>query len=223
MLHLPRVDRQDGRPAPGDLRPALRRLHRRLLVPVPDERPAERRAPEDADVTAPVARQLAERPAAGEVAVARLDDAEGGAGHVGEHDVLLLGQLPDVDVTRAEGQRPRHRHLLVTVAVAGDVQVHPGAVGRQHAARDEPQAELRLVTGDEHAVGVRPRPGGRAGPPRRRQRSLGRRRRGRPRAVAGAQPDRTAGARARRRPPGRAMAAGADARQGGAPSTSGAR
>ena len=49
-----------GGPAPGDLRAAPRRLDRGLLVLVPDERPAERRAPEVAEPPEPLLEEAAD-------------------------------------------------------------------------------------------------------------------------------------------------------------------
>ncbi len=68
--------RHQGRTAPRDLRTAVRRADRGFLVLVPDQRPAQRFAPEVTDVLGTVARKRADEPAVGQELVARLDDAE---------------------------------------------------------------------------------------------------------------------------------------------------
>src|SRR4051812_18346343 len=94
------------RATPADLRSALRGLDRRLLVLVPDQRPAQRLAPEVADGGQTVAGQRADESAAGEKVAAGFGDAELVALGIREHEVSLLGQLTDVDVSPAEGERP---------------------------------------------------------------------------------------------------------------------
>ena len=101
--------RPHRRTTPRDLRAAARRLDRGLLILVPDQRPAQCLAPEVADLLRAVAGQLTEEPAAGEEVVARLDDAELVALGIGEHHVLLLRELPDVEVPAAEPECPLHR------------------------------------------------------------------------------------------------------------------
>src|SRR5690606_10245355 len=96
-----------------DLRTALRGLDRRLLVPVPHQRPVQRRAPEQADLPGAVTGDLAEEAAPVEELVTRLDHAELVTLGVGQDDVPLLGTLPDVDVAGAELERSLHRLLLV--------------------------------------------------------------------------------------------------------------
>src|SRR3954447_20041285 len=88
----------ERRTAPRDLGAALGRLDRGLLVLVPHQRPAECLAPEVAHLLRAVARESAEKPAAGEEAVAGRDDAELVALRVGEDDVVRVGALPDVEV-----------------------------------------------------------------------------------------------------------------------------
>ena len=130
-----------GWTTPRDLRAALGRLDRGLLVLVPDEGPAQRLAPEVSDGLGAVAGHFPHEPAAGQEAVARLDDAELVALGVGQHHVLLLGQLPDVKVVRAESERLRHRRRLVLEGGAGQVEVHRVQAGLGLRAGDEPQPE----------------------------------------------------------------------------------
>src|SRR5271166_6213392 len=108
--------RHQRRAAPGDLRTAVWRANRGLLVLIPDQRPAQRFAPEVPDLPRTLAGKRSDEPAVGEEAVARLDDAELVALGVCEHDMALLRALADVDVPGAESQRPRHRLLLVLEA-----------------------------------------------------------------------------------------------------------
>src|SRR4051812_11794172 len=95
------------RAAPGDLRTASWRLDRGLLVLVPDQRPAQRLAPEVAHLLRAVARERSDEATAGEEAVARLGDAELVAFGVCEYDVALFRALADVDVAGAEREGPR--------------------------------------------------------------------------------------------------------------------
>jgi len=90
--------------AAGDLRTAARRANRGLLVLIPDQRPAQRRAPEVPDLLRTVTRQRSDESTLGEEAVARLDDAELVAFGVGEHHVTLARALTNVDVPSAEGE-----------------------------------------------------------------------------------------------------------------------
>jgi len=64
------------------------------------------------------------------------------ASRVGQHDVPVLGSLPDVDVAGTEPDRRGHRVPLVVEVGAGQVQVHPVRAELAGAARYEPQAEL---------------------------------------------------------------------------------
>src|SRR5450631_590168 len=89
------------RTPPGDLRTAMRRSDRGLLVLVPDQRPAQRFAPEVPDLLRTVARKRSDESAVGEEVVVRPDDAELVAFGVGEHDMTLLRALTDVDVPGA--------------------------------------------------------------------------------------------------------------------------
>jgi hypothetical protein len=54
----------------------VRRADRGLLVLVPDQRPAQRLAPEVPDLLRAVARQRSDEAAVGQEVVARLDDVE---------------------------------------------------------------------------------------------------------------------------------------------------
>src|SRR5918998_4969887 len=116
--------RHQRRTAPGDLRAAVRRADRGLLVLVPDQRPAQRVAPEVPDLLRAVARERSDEPAVGEEAVARLDDAELVALGVGQHHMAFLRALTDVDVPGAESERPRHRLLLVLEGRARQIEMH---------------------------------------------------------------------------------------------------
>ena len=102
----------------------------------------------------PLAGELPEEPAPGEVGVARLDHAELVALGVAQDDVPLLGALPDVEMAGTEPQRRRHRLLLVVGAGAGEVEVNAVRSRLLRLARDEPEAELRVVTGQERTTGV---------------------------------------------------------------------
>ena len=68
--------RHQRRTTPGDLRTAVRRANRGLLVLIPHQRPAQRLAPEVPGLLRTVARKRADESAVGEEVVARLDDAE---------------------------------------------------------------------------------------------------------------------------------------------------
>src|SRR5689334_15705546 len=68
--------RLQRRAAPGDLGAAVRRADRGLLVLVPYQRPAQRLAPEVADLLRTVARERPDESAFGQEVVARLDHAE---------------------------------------------------------------------------------------------------------------------------------------------------
>src|SRR6516165_11271025 len=116
--------RHQRRTAPGDLRTGARRADRGLLVLIPDQRPAQRFAPEVPGLLRTVARKLSEESAVGEELVARLDDAELVAFRVGEHHMTLLRALANVDVPGAEPERPGHRLLLVRPGRAGQMEVH---------------------------------------------------------------------------------------------------
>ena len=120
---LPGLRRQ-WRTAPGDLRTAARRANRGLLVLIPDQRPAQRFAPEVPDLLRTVARKRSDESAVGEEVVARLDDAELVAFGVCEHNMTLLRALTNVDVPGAESERPRHRLLLVLEGRARQIEVH---------------------------------------------------------------------------------------------------
>src|SRR5258707_5572365 len=116
--------RHQWRTAPGDLRTAARRANRGLLVLIPDQRPAQRFAPEVPDLLRTVARKRPDESAVGEEVVVRLDDAELVAFGVCEHHMSLLRALTDVDVPGAECERPRHSLLLVLEGRARQVEVH---------------------------------------------------------------------------------------------------
>ena len=107
-------DLRRKRRTPGDERTgAVRRADRGFFVLIPDQRPSERFAPEVPDLARTVARDRSETSAGGEEGVARLDDAELVAFGVGEHDMVVVGRLTDVDVAGAELDQPLDRFLLV--------------------------------------------------------------------------------------------------------------
>ena len=93
--------------------PPTRRLNGSLFVLVPDERPLEGVAPEQADLPVAVARHLAEKATASKELVSRLDHAELVAARVGQHDVVLVRELPDVEVAAAKPQHGRDRASLI--------------------------------------------------------------------------------------------------------------
>ena len=164
---LPRFGRH-RRPAPGDLRPAVRRPDRGLLVLVPDQRPAERLAPEVPDLLGAVAGERAEKPQSARNALPGLDDAELVALRVGQHDVALLRPLADVDVPAAELERPGHRPPLVLEGGARQVEVHPVRDVLRLRRRREPDREPGVVGGQQRdpAAGVVGRSPSRAARPR---------------------------------------------------------
>src|SRR5690348_14729443 len=116
--------RHQWRAPPGDLRAAVRCADRGLKILIPDQRPAQRLAPEVPGLLRTVARKRADEPAAGEEAVARLDDTELVAFGVCEHDMTLFRALANVDVPGAEPERPRHRLLLAGQGRARQIKVH---------------------------------------------------------------------------------------------------
>ena len=125
----------------------MRRTDRGLLVPVPDQRPSQRFAPEVPDFRRTVTSQRPDEPAVGEEVVARLDDAELVAFGVGEHHMTLLRALADIDVPCAEGQRPGHRLLLVLHGVTGQIEVHPVLHELALLGRQKTDPEPGVVTG----------------------------------------------------------------------------
>ena len=120
---LPGLRRQ-GRAAPGDLRAAVRRANRGLLVLIPDQRPAQRFAPEVPDFLGTLTGKRSDESAVGEKLIVWLDDAELIAFGVGEHNVSLLRSLTNVEVPGAEPERPRHRLLLVLKRRARQIEMH---------------------------------------------------------------------------------------------------
>ena len=148
--------RHHSRAVPGDLRAALRRADRGLQALIPDQRPAHGLAPEVPGLPRTVARQLGEEPAAGQLLVARLDDAELVAFGVREHDMTLLRALADVDVPGAEAERPCHRLLLVLQGRAGQMEVPLVQAGLLLLGWKEPEPEPRVIARHERnaTVGV---------------------------------------------------------------------
>src|SRR5437867_182955 len=92
---------------------AVRRADRGFFVLIPNQRPAKRCAPEVADFPRTVARDRPEASAIGEEGVVRLDDTELIAFGIGEHDMLIVWALTDVDVAGAALDQSLHRFLLV--------------------------------------------------------------------------------------------------------------
>ena len=147
VARSPLVER---RPAPGDLEPTLRRRDRGLAVLVVHQRPVERRRPEDPDLARPVGGDLAEEARAGQPVVGLLDHAELVALRVGQHDVVLVRQLPDVEVGRAELERASDVRLLRR-GVAGQVEVHLVEPGPRQVRLLEDQRQRRLRIAEEPA------------------------------------------------------------------------
>src|SRR6266498_4234428 len=141
--------RPHWRTAPRDLRTAARRANRGLLVLVPDQRPAQRLAPEVPDFLRTVARKRPDESAVGEELVARLDDAELVAFGVGEHHMTFLRALTDVDVSGAESERLRHRLLLVLEGHARQIEVHLVGAGLLLQGRDKPDPEPGVIARQE--------------------------------------------------------------------------
>ncbi len=80
--------------------------------------------------SAPVARDLAERPAPGEEGIARRDHAQRVALGVDQHDVTLLRALTDVQVITSEPYDAPHDRPLLHRVGAGEMEVQPvGVVG----------------------------------------------------------------------------------------------
>ena len=73
----------------------------------------------------------------------RLDDAELVAVGIGQHDVPLLGALPDVHLDRPQVERLRNHSMLVGSIRAGQVQVSAVLRNAVLAAAVEGQPHLR--------------------------------------------------------------------------------
>jgi HAMP domain-containing protein len=148
--------RVQWRAAPADLRTAVRRADRGLLVLVPDQRPAQRLAPEVPDLLRTVTRQRSDKPAVGKEVVAWLDDAELIALGVGEHDMLRVRTLTDVDVPGAESERPCHRLLLVLQRRARQIEMHLVRAGLLLLGQTKVEPEPGVIVRQErdHVVGV---------------------------------------------------------------------
>jgi hypothetical protein len=142
------------RSSPRDLGAPARRLDRGLLVLIPDQRPAQRFAPEEADFPRAVTGELTQQAAPGEVSVARLDHAELVARGVGQDDVLVLGPLPDVEVAATKLERHRHRAFLLIEIGAGQVRVHAVRSELARAPPNEPKTELSVRTRQKHPGAV---------------------------------------------------------------------
>ena len=143
--------------APGDLRAAVRRANRGLLVLVPHQRPAQRFAPEIPDLLRAVARDRADEAAVGEELVARLDHAELVAFRIGEHHMTFFGPLTDVDVAAAQCQRAVDRLLLIIERRAGQVEMHVVLARLGLIGRAESQLEPGVIVRYEgRAFGAAP-------------------------------------------------------------------
>nr|BFE73680.1 hypothetical protein GCM10020092_069810 [Actinoplanes digitatis] len=105
-----------------------------------------------ADLAGAVAGQRTEEPAARQEPVARLDDAELVALGVGEHDVLLVRQLPDVVVLPAELQRPGHGPPLSLRGLTRQFEVRPVPAGLSVPGWHEPDSEPGAVAGRQRDV-----------------------------------------------------------------------
>src|SRR4051794_27648921 len=156
MQPVPPRLRPQRRTTPRDLRTAARRADRGLLVLVPDQRPAQRLAPEVPDLLRTVARDRSEESAVSKEVVGWFDDAELVALGVGEHDVPLLRALTDVDVPGAKFQRPRHRLLLILKGRARQIEVHLVLSGLLLPGREESNPEPGVIARHERdaVVGV---------------------------------------------------------------------
>src|SRR5207237_10543230 len=107
-------DFRGNRRTPGDERTgAVRRADRGFFVLIPDQRPSERFAPEVADLWRTVARDRSETSAVSEEGVVRLDDAELVALGVGEHDMIVVWALTDINVAGPELDQSLDRLPLV--------------------------------------------------------------------------------------------------------------
>jgi hypothetical protein len=122
--------------------------------PGPNERPFEYVAPEQADLPAAVARDLVEEAAAGEEVVSRPDHAELVAAGVCQNDVVLLGELPDVEVAATEPQCRLDRVALVLERGTRQVEMQVVRSVLLRGGRDEPEPDLRVVTRQQSAAGL---------------------------------------------------------------------
>src|SRR5712691_2105943 len=117
-------DLRGKRRTPGDERTgAVRRADRGFFILIPDQRPSKRLAPEASDLPRTVARDRSEPSAVSEEGVVRLDDAELVAFGVGEHDMIVVWALTDVDVAGAELDQPLDRFLLVIDGRARQIEI----------------------------------------------------------------------------------------------------
>src|SRR5207249_11017283 len=94
------------------------------FVLIPDQRPSKRFAPEVADLPRTVARDRSEPSAVSQEGIVRLDDAELVAFGVGEHDMIVVWALTDVDVAGAELDQPLDRFLLVIDGRARQIEMN---------------------------------------------------------------------------------------------------
>jgi hypothetical protein len=134
---------------PGDLRTTPRRADRGLQTLIPDQRPAQRFAPEVPDLPRTGARKLSQESAAVKILVARLDHAELVAVGVGEHHMTLLRTLADVDVPGAELKRPCHRPLLVLQGRTRQMEVPLVQAGPLLLSRKKPEPEPGVIARQE--------------------------------------------------------------------------
>jgi hypothetical protein len=117
-------DLRGKRRTPGDERTgAAGRVDRGFFVLIPDQGPSKRSAPEVSDLPRTVARDRSETSAVSEEGVVRLDDAELVAFGVGEHDMLVVWALTDVDVAGAEVDQPLDCFHLVIDGRARQIEM----------------------------------------------------------------------------------------------------
>src|SRR5215203_4228706 len=148
--------RHQWRTTPGDLRATTRRLDRGLLVLVPEQRPAQRLAPEVTHLLRTVAVHRSDKAAAGKKVVPRLDHAELISLGVSQHHMSVLGPLTDVDMPGGQPERPRHGLLLVLNRRARQIKVDPVLTDLLLLSRLKPDPEPDAIARreDDAVVGV---------------------------------------------------------------------
>jgi hypothetical protein len=113
-----------GWATPGNLGPSQRRLDSGLLVLVPHERPLQGGAPEQADVTASLACDLAEEAGASQEFVAGLNHTERVAAWVSQNNEGGgVGLLANIETATTKAQGSLDGLTLVLDAAARQVQM----------------------------------------------------------------------------------------------------
>lgn len=84
----------------------------------------------------------------------RLDHAQLVITRVSEHDEARVGGLAHVNVATTKAHCRLDGPLLVLEAAAGQVQVHASRADLIGVGRDEPEADLRIVTRHQRAAGL---------------------------------------------------------------------